>query len=449
MTGLGNITPALPVVNGGRALGVPARFSLGVAAAAVALACLAYLPFVSLPFLPEDLLQVELAEKFTASGGGAELAADPLYRSRATSMFFTHWLWMAFGPSPAAFNIAGILLHCLNIVLVYLLGSWTRIGWWVAGFATLSFAVLERHHEAVVWFAACAELLVFTFCLLTILAWIRWLQEERRLWWWASLALSGLALFSKESGVVIAPLCAAVALVHGVRWNLTALRLAPHALLTAVYVWGIFTASSGHYHFQDGTFSLGAPFLSTMLGSAWRGVLGPHLLLVAAALVWGWRRWRGLLILAGVWIALALLPYSFLTYMPRIPSRHHYLSSVGVALLMATGMWAVLERVRWRIAAGALALGILGFNLTYLWVYKHPQFVQRAAALQGFVDFMKNHDGRPVELACFPHDATEARRSSAMLLGKPDPISLAALGPAAASRYCAGGCDLCSPKESR
>jgi hypothetical protein len=31
---------------------------------------------------------------------------------------------------------------------------------------------------------------------------------------------------------------------------------------------------------------------------------------------------------AATWIAITLLPYSFLTYMPQVPSRHVYLASV-------------------------------------------------------------------------------------------------------------------------
>ncbi|MGC8792058.1 MAG: hypothetical protein ACP5U2_01545, partial [Bryobacteraceae bacterium] len=111
-----------------------------------------------------------------------------------------------------------------------------------------------------------------------------------------------------------------------------------------------------------------------------------------------------LLVAAGAWIAITFLPYSFLTYMPHVPSRHTYLASVGLSWLVAAGFLAVRRPMaRWRRwAPAALAVIILVHNCGYLWTRKQRQYRERAAPTEALVEFARKTD-RPVEVRCFPY----------------------------------------------
>jgi hypothetical protein len=104
---------------------------------------------------------------------------------------------------------------------------------------------------------------------------------------------------------------------------------------------------------------------------------------------------------APAWIAAALLPYSFLTYMPRVPSRHTYLASLGVALLAGLA-WSRLPAAFGPRARAALAAIVIAHNAGYVLVWKHRQFVERAQPTEALVHFALSHPGG-FRLAGFPY----------------------------------------------
>ena len=115
------------------------------------------------------------------------------------------------GPSAWAFHLSMALLHAANTVLVYRLGRRLLFdpsapAAWVA--AAL-FAVHPIHTEAVNWIAAMPDLLVTTFVLIGMLAWVEGgaAPGGPRAVWVCGCYL--LALWSKETGVMLLPLCAA------------------------------------------------------------------------------------------------------------------------------------------------------------------------------------------------------------------------------------------------
>src|SRR5262245_60231849 len=177
--------------------------SLRVGVCIVVLSCVLYLPFVRLPFFPDDYLQITLARKFGSIHQWRYLLQDPLFRNRATSLLLTYWTDSLFPLSEVACRISSILLHAANGLLVYALGKARSIGWRLSALTAIIFALQERHHEAIVWYAAVPELLVFMFGLITLLLWIRWLHVERRAncLFAAILTCFVLALLSKESAV--------------------------------------------------------------------------------------------------------------------------------------------------------------------------------------------------------------------------------------------------------
>src|SRR5262249_53679855 len=145
------------------------------------------------------------------------------------------------------------------------------------------------------------------------------------------------------------------------------LALLPFGLLVAVDVVLVFSGQGENHHFRDGTFSLQAGALKALIGSAIRslwiwGIVGRIVLMVL-----GFRKRYGATTLALSWILITLIPYSFLTYMPRVPSRHQYFAAVGCSLILALAATALQERIgkRWIVALFALLIGI--HHISYLW----------------------------------------------------------------------------------
>ncbi|HEY7180938.1 MAG TPA: glycosyltransferase family 39 protein [Blastocatellia bacterium] len=396
--------------------------SAQVAFLIVLLSVAVYIPFLAIPLLPDDYLQAALARQYGPVSAWGALAKDPLYRSRATSLVLTHWTETVFGFSRLAFGISSILLHAVNALLVYALGAARRIGWRLSALMAIFFALQERYHEAVIWYAALPELLAFCFGLLTLLFWVRWLQYPKRaiLAWVGALACFCLALLSKESAVCVILLMILFVVSESGRRLRPLLALLPFVLLAAIDVALVFSGQDQNHHFRDGTFSLQAGALKALIGSAVRalwiwGIVGLIVLMFFPP-----RKRYGVMALALGWALIALIPYSFLTYMPRVPSRHHYLAAVGCSLILALAATTLQERIgkRWVIALCALLIGV--HHVSYLWAVKYSQFRGRAEPIEALLRHMRSQQKRPVVIRCFPYSFGEARRAVMIRLGEPE-----------------------------
>jgi hypothetical protein len=124
------------------------------------------------------------------------------------------------------------------------------------------------------------------------------------------------------------------------------------------------------------------------------------------------RKDRSILFFGGL-MALAIVPFSFLTYLNHIPSRNTYFPSVGLAGIVGTLFISLNERLRsaWgKRASIALLLSAVSLNIAYIWTKKEPQFLARAAPTQQLIRMLNDpqwkvaHHG-PVTICGFPVDA--------------------------------------------
>jgi len=396
---------------------------VGVCLGLALLAGITYFPFIGLPFISDDYLQIYLARHYGAPAGWNALAQDPLYRCRATSLVASWLVDSVWGVSAVPYYLLSLGLHVINCLLVAALGLWKRVGWRVSLPAAAFFAVHEGHQEAVVWISALPELLVFLFGLSAFLCWVLWLQhEQRRRWLWlgAAAVFFALALLSKESAVAFWPLLVLAWWVDHRQNRAAVAALAVAAVWVAAYAALIFHSQSEHQHFHDGTFSWNAPFWFTI----------PHSILrmlwiwgvISLAVLWRYRRkarWA-VVAIAFVWAAVGLAPYSFLTYMTRVPSRHTYLASVGLALMVGAAYLVLRENLVLRrpLAIAGFWFLVVGHNAGFLWIYKLPQYQRRAVPTERFVAFARETD-RPIHVRCAPYSTVIYKYVAHVALNRP------------------------------
>jgi hypothetical protein len=365
----------------------------------VTLAVCAYLPALQLPFIADDYSQIPRAMQYSAQGW-APLWHDLGLRTRATYVFLSAILGRAFGFTPFPFYAASMVLHILCVLLLYATSVWSEVGERLAFWAACFFAVYEGHQEAVMWVAASSDLLVFLFGMAAWVCWVRWLQG--RGWKWYGLALASFlaATASKESACIFPVLMFLPLLVTRQRVPSALAGLSPFFAIAITYVawnWGSRVGDAGY---QDIRFSLSAPWALVALRSFWRLFFVWGLIALGVILWLGKRRDAWLVSLGSAWAILGLMPYSFLTYMPYVPSRHTYIASAGLAWIV--GAAAVrLSGYKSRVPLVALCLAALTVNLEILWVKKMAQFRERAEPSELLKQAAKEAKG-PLYIDCWP-----------------------------------------------
>jgi hypothetical protein len=361
------------------------------------LAILAYLPLLSQPLLDDDYPYIEMARIH----GPGQAFANPVLRPRFTFWTLTYLLGRSSGAAPLPFYISTIVLHILCTWLVYALGAWRIVGWRVAAVAAAFFAVHEGHQEAVMWYSATPQTFQFLFGVAALVCWVRFIENRGgRLLYTAALGAFLLTFVSMETAPIFAallllPLCS----VESKRRAALLWRWLPFAALAAVDAGLIIAASSSRG--PDDRFSflspvwIALPFSYARLLWVW-GLLG----LITIGLLKS-KESRPLILTALVWMPIALLPYSFLTYMRFVPSRHTYLASLGLSWIVGVAFWALYERLhRYRrpIAATVLA-AVLAVNIGYLWTKKRRQYLERAAPTEALVALVSRTSG-PIYMRC-------------------------------------------------
>ena len=377
--------------------------------AAVLLALLVWVAYGStanLALISDDYVYLIKAREYAAPASWGALFSDELYRSRATTIWMTALLERLFGLAPLAYNVTSMTVHALNVLLVYGLGRWRLVGWPVALVAAAFFAIAERPHEAIMWYSALPDLLAFTFCLTAVHGYLGWL-EGRPTWSWlaygGTLLSFALGLLSKESAASVVAFLGLVLLFDPRARRVHWLALAPLAVAVAVYTSLILTAGPSHLHLGDGSFVVGWHAFGVLLNSAARllwiwGLAALALLLLLQPASSHIRRTVGFALL---WMVPALAPYSFLSYMGSVPSRHTYLANLGVALLIGLAGYAAFRRWRndhaW--AVGLLATAMLLHNTGYIWLYKKPAFRERAEYTERLVEQAQRSAASPLPIS--------------------------------------------------
>jgi hypothetical protein len=440
------------------------------------LAIVAYLPALTQPFISDDYSGIGHSLYYGPISGWKDLANDPIERPRATTFILSYAVYHLFGMRPTAFYSTNILLHILNCWLLFAAGRWRAIGYKLSFWGAAFFAVYEGHSEAIMWFSACNELLMFLFGLLSFVFWLSFLEGETAKLKWMWLALSFFcfipSLLSKESSVIFVALFALPLLFPKPRLR-QALYLLPHALICVPYVISIFMASSKSLRFHNQSFVLSAPFWITWPVSYGRMLWFWGLTGMISLFIWsrsdrndriadcglriadsrisndqigpaeGENRNQkspgenqsairnpqsaisgpqSAILVSVLWMGIGFIPYMFVDYMHRIPSRQTYLASAGLGWLMGAAIIAMRERYakNYKWAPMVVLLVILTHNVAYLWTKKHWQYLERAEPTERLLALARRVDG-PIYVKCFPPNLAQshAEAALALILNKP------------------------------
>jgi hypothetical protein len=443
------------------------------------LAIVAYLPALTQPFISDDYPGIKHSLHYGPISGWKELANDPIERPRATTFVLSYAIYHFFGMRPAAFYSANILLHILNCWLLFAAGRWGAIGYKLSFWGAAFFAVYEGHSEAIMWFSACNELLMFLFGFLSFVFWLTFLEREtakgrheghggHRRWMWLALSCFSFlpSLLSKESSVIFVALFALPLVFPKLRLR-QAPYLLPHALICVPYVLSIFMTRSQSLRFHNQSFVLSAPFWVTWTKSYGRMLWFWGLSALIAMFVWnrnerrpegiadqpprrqerqekGGKKsaggaakpatsallallasWRlvdpqSAILVSVLWIGIGFIPYMFVDYMHRIPSRQTYLASAGLGWLIGAAIIAMKDRYAKNYKWGppailAILLLILSHNVAYLWTKKRQQYLKRAEPTERLLSLARSVDG-PIYVKCFPSNMAPAHAEAALEL---------------------------------
>ena len=125
--------------------------------------------------------------------------SDAVYYPLVLTTFWVEWrLWSG---QPMGFHIVNVLLHAINAILLCFLFHQLGIKWaWLGG---AIFALHPVHVESVAWITELKNVQSGFFYLLTLLFYLRFLDNRRRQWYLATLIMFLAALLSKSSTVML------------------------------------------------------------------------------------------------------------------------------------------------------------------------------------------------------------------------------------------------------
>jgi len=111
--------------------------------------------------------------------------------------------WKIVGEQPWLFHTTNILLHGINICLVFFLVYRLSRNNYIALFIAALFALHPMQVESVAWISARKDILSGCFVLSSVIFYFQWKDKKKTRYYLTSLLLFTCALFSKPSAVVL------------------------------------------------------------------------------------------------------------------------------------------------------------------------------------------------------------------------------------------------------
>jgi tetratricopeptide (TPR) repeat protein len=164
---------------------------------------LAYLPAIQCGFIWDDDVYVTQNTLLTAPDGLWRIWFSTNQPSQYFPLVFTTFRleYSIWGLNPSGYHLTNILLHAANAILLWILLRRLSIpGAWIA---SAIFALHPVQVESVAWITERKNVLMMLFFLLSLLTWVRFVEESEtrraRQFYVLSLLFYALSLFSKTT----------------------------------------------------------------------------------------------------------------------------------------------------------------------------------------------------------------------------------------------------------
>jgi hypothetical protein len=249
--------------------------------------------------------------------------------------------------SPVLFHEASIVLHIVNVLVVFALAQRIfveadlKVRLYVPFAAALFFAVQPSDIDAIAWVGALAEAIGALFGCLSLLWFLSWREDPQPRWRRLSVAAFALALLTHESSVVF------LGVLFLADWLLVGRRdlirpFVPYLVLTGAYLALDLWINSRNYLVSQGYYTLGFHMVTNALNYIEALYVGRRDWLnyavitigIVTLLVRGNSRVR----FATCWMLLALAP--FLSFTWGNTSRYLYQPAIGFSLLLGEAVMA-------------------------------------------------------------------------------------------------------------
>ena len=161
-----------------------------------------FLPMIGKGFIHDDFVHLFSASNDSFSRALTSAADGPFY---APTTWLTFWFdWHVWGVNPFPMAVENLLLHILNLFLIYTLtmklwGSKVAAFWAAFGFGLL----LPANTWAIMWISTRAHVLATTLYLSAMIAMLGLLRTGKFIHAAAVIVLGFMTVFAKESGVTL------------------------------------------------------------------------------------------------------------------------------------------------------------------------------------------------------------------------------------------------------
>jgi hypothetical protein len=161
-----------------------------------------YYPKLSLFFLSDDFVFLETFQKaegiFKGVGG---------YHFNPVTQVLFYIMTKTFGLNPIPYHAITLFFHLINTTLVFLLANKLFKNAWTAALSSILFTTYFMNYEVVYWITGIYYMLLTLFYLLTILVFIKFLENKQRLYYVLFLIFFTGAIFAMEQGVTLIVPC--------------------------------------------------------------------------------------------------------------------------------------------------------------------------------------------------------------------------------------------------
>ena len=261
--------------------------------------------------------------------------------------------------SPILFHEASIVLHMVNVLVIFALARQIVASDLFGFVAALFFAVQPSDIDAVAWVGALAEAIGALFGCLSLLWFLRWREDGQPRWRTLSVVAFTFALLTHESSVVF------LAVLFVADWLLLGRRdlirpFVPYLALTAGYLMLDLWINSRNYLVSQGYYTFGFHVVTNALNYIDALYVGRrdwlNYAVIAIGVVTLLVRGNSRVRFATCWMLLALAP--FLSFNWGNTSRYLYQPAIGFSLLLAEAVMAFDRALAGRMAMTRRTLAV-------------------------------------------------------------------------------------------